>query len=100
MLRNSFVVIVLTIPVLLRNRFEYVTKKPIEKEREKFKIQETKKKSKAEIKRRGPRIWREVLKKKVVLKVGEHREIKMSVDRNKYKRICRKRVSTKEQHSL
>lgn len=48
-------------------------KKPVEKEREKFKIQETKKKSKAAIKRRGSRIWREVLKKKVVLKVGEHR---------------------------
>ena len=43
MLRIPFVVIVLTITVLLRNRFEYVTKKPIEKEREKLKIQETKK---------------------------------------------------------
>ena len=30
----------------VRNRLEYVTKKPIEKEREKLKIQETKKKSK------------------------------------------------------
>ena len=46
MLRKPFVVIVLTITVLVRNRLEYVTKKPIEKEREKLKIQETKKKSK------------------------------------------------------
>lgn len=43
MLRNSFVVIELTITVLLRNRFEYVTKKPVEKEREKFKIRRQKK---------------------------------------------------------
>jgi len=42
-LRKPFVVIVLTITVLVRNRLEYVTKKPVEKEREKLKIQETKK---------------------------------------------------------
>lgn len=52
MLRKPFVVIVLTITVLVRNRLEYVTKKPVEKEREKLKIQETKKKSKEEIQRR------------------------------------------------
>lgn len=64
MLRKPFVVIVLTITVLVRNRLEYVTKKPIEKEREKLKIQETKKKSKEEIQRRGSGIWREGLNKK------------------------------------
>lgn len=63
-LRTPFVVTVLTITVLLWNRFEYVTKKPVEKERKNLKIQETKKKSKEEIKRRGSRIWREVLNKK------------------------------------
>lgn len=64
MLRKPFVVIVLTITVLVRNRLEYVTKKPVEKEREKLKIQETKKKSKEEIQRRGLGIWREGLNKK------------------------------------
>ena len=64
MLRKPFVVIVLTITVLVRNRLEYVTKKPIEKEREKLKIQETKKKSKEEIQRRGLGMWREGLNKK------------------------------------
>lgn len=64
MLRKPFVVIVLTITVLVRNRLEYVTKKPVEKEREKLKIQETKKKSKEEIQRRGLGIWKEGLNKK------------------------------------
>lgn len=45
-LRTPFVVTVLTITVLLWNRFEYVTKKPVEKERKNLKIQETKKSQK------------------------------------------------------
>ena len=57
MLRKPFVVIVLTITVLVRNRLEYVTKKPIEKEREKLKIQETKKKSKEEMLNVRPKLF-------------------------------------------